>query len=188
NPALSSFSCNPAVPAATLAPNAQIVCTGSHTVTQADLDAGSFSDTGSATSNETSPATTATNTGNANQIKSLTVTTTDSINGGTYSQPGQVVTYTLTATNAGNITLHNVTLSDNPALDGFSCAPATLAPGSALTCTGSHTITLGDLQAGTFSDTASATSTETPTATTAPDTITAATQQICGGQTIATSS
>ena len=41
--------------------------------------------------------------------------------------------YTLTATNEGNTTLHEVTVSDSPALEGFSCTPtipaASLAPG-----------------------------------------------------------
>ena len=41
----------PAIPA-TLAPGALDDCTGTHTITQADLDAGSFNDTASATSTE----------------------------------------------------------------------------------------------------------------------------------------
>ena len=192
NPALASFSCTTAVPAASLDPPTSVVCTGTHTVTQADLDAGSLNDTASASSTETPTATTASDTVNANQTKSLTLTKTDSLNGATYSQPGQVVTYTLTAFNAGNVTLHNVNVSDNPALASFSCTAAvpaaSLDPNASIVCTGSHTITLADLQAGTYSDTAAASSTETPTPTTATDTITAATQQLCGGQTISTAS
>jgi len=34
-----------------------------------------------------------------------------------------------TATNDGNVTLHNVTVSDAPALTGFSCTPSVLALG-----------------------------------------------------------
>src|SRR4051812_35571492 len=83
---------------------------------------------------------------------------------GLYDHVGQVVGYTLTATNTGNVTLHNVSVSDNPALTGLSCTPsipvASLAPGGSVICTGSHAITQGDLDAGSFLDTASATSTE----------------------------
>ena len=94
----------------------------------------------------------------------LGLTKTDNLNPAKYDHVGQVVTYTLTATNNGNTTLHNVSVSDSPALDGFSCTPsvpaASLAPGASIVCTGSHTITQADLNAGSFTDTASATSTE----------------------------
>src|SRR5207249_11781633 len=93
-----------------------------------------------------------------------------------YDHVGQVVSYTVTATNTGNTTLHNVTVSDAPALDSFSCTPAipvaSLAPGAAVSCTGTHTITQADLDTGSLSDTASATSTEA-TAPNASDTVTA---------------
>ena len=49
------FSCTPSSPVAALAPNDTVVCTGTHTITQADLDAGSFHDVGTADSNETPP-------------------------------------------------------------------------------------------------------------------------------------
>jgi hypothetical protein len=62
------------------------------------------------------------------------------------------------ATNTGNVTLHNVTVTDTPALTGFSCTPtipvANLAPGASITCTGTHSITAGDLSSGSFKDTA----------------------------------
>ena len=94
----------------------------------------------------------------------LGLTKTDDLNPAKYDHVGQVVTYTLTATNNGNVTLHDVTVSDSPALDGFACVPAlpvaSLAVGDSVTCTGTHTITQADLNAGSFADTASATSTE----------------------------
>src|SRR5947207_14882990 len=82
----------------------------------------------------------------------------------TLFRSGQVVNYTLTATNTGNTTQHNVTVSDSPALAGFSCTPsipvATFAPGATIVCTGSHTITQADLDTGSFKDTGTVTSTE----------------------------
>ena len=163
SPALDGFSCTPSVPVASLAPGASIVCTGTHSITQADLDAGSFKNTASATSTEAN-APDATDTVCANQNAKLGLTKTDDLNPAKYDHVGQLVTYTLTATNTGNITLHNVTVSDNPPLDGFSCTPAipvaSLAPGASIVCTGTHSITQADLDAGSFKNTASATSTE----------------------------
>ena len=109
----------------------------------------------------------------------MTLTKTDDLPG-TYDTVGQVVTYTLTATNAGNVTLHNVTVSDTPALTGFSCTPtipvAALGTTETITCTGTHAITQADLDAGSFTDTGHATSTETD-APDATDTIDAATPE-----------
>src|SRR5439155_898752 len=75
----------------------------------------------------------------------------------TYSKVGELITYTIVATNTGNVTLSNVSVEDKPALEGFSCSPsipATLAPGKSITCTGKHTVTQADLEAGKLSDTA----------------------------------
>ena len=150
-PALTGFSCSPTIPVATLVPGASITCTGTHAITQADLDAGTFLDTGHATSTEAA-APDAPDTIQGTKSPVLALTKTDSLNPATYDTVGQVVTYTLTATNTGNITLHNVTVSDTPALTGLSCSPtipvATLVPGASVTCTGTHAITQADLDAG----------------------------------------
>ena len=149
-------------PAGDLAPGATITCSASYTITQADLDSGSVKNIAQATvngidSNKDDETVTAV------QTKKLGLTKTDNLNPAKYDHVGQVVTYTLTATNNGNVTLHNVTISDSPALVGLSCTPTNgsdLAPGASMTCTGTHTITQADLDAGSFKDTASATSTE----------------------------
>ena len=136
SPALEGFSCTPTIPAASLAPGASITCTGTHTITQADIDNGSFKDTANATSKEAS-APPAEDTVTAEQKAKLGLTKTDNLNPAKYNKLGQVVKYTLTATNEGNTTLHNVTVSDSPALEGFSCTPAipaaSLAPGGSVT-------------------------------------------------------
>ena len=122
-PALTGFSCLPDDPGrrAGARPN-PIICTGTHAITQADLDAGTFTDTGHATSTE-ADAPDAPDTIQAAQSASLGLTKTDDLNPANYDTVGQLVTYTLTATNTGNITLHNVTVSDTPDLTGFSCVP-----------------------------------------------------------------
>ena len=108
SPALEGFSCTPTIPAASLAPGASVTCTGTHTITQADIDNGSFKDTASATSKEAS-APNAEDTITAEQKAKLGLTKTDNLNPAKYNKVGQVVKYTLTATNEGNTTLHEVT-------------------------------------------------------------------------------
>jgi hypothetical protein len=94
----------------------------------------------------------------------LSLTKTDDLNPGHYTTVGQLVTYTMTATNTGNVTLTNVTVDDSPSLDDFSCTPtapaASLAPGASIVCTGTHAVSQADLEMGSFSDVASATSTQ----------------------------
>ena len=62
---------------------------------------------------------------------------------------GQVLTYTLTATNSGNVTLTGVTIEDPlPGLSPLTCAPAqpaALAPDGTLTCTANYTVTQADI-------------------------------------------
>src|SRR5262249_22264631 len=151
---LDGFACTPAIPVASLAPGASIVCTGTHTITQGDLDAGKFVDTASAASTE-AKAPDANDTILAAPNPKLGLTKTDDLNPAKYDHVGQVVKYTLTATNTGNITLTPVPLTADPLLGCSACPPAipaTLAPGASVVCTGTHTITQGDLDAGSFKD------------------------------------
>jgi uncharacterized repeat protein (TIGR01451 family) len=151
---VSNLSCTPTVPVASLAPGGTINCTASHTITQADIDAGSFYNQACASDGAgpaNSPCAEVTTPGTQNNV--LTLTKTDDlkdVNGDPikYDHLNQVITYTLTATNSGNTTLHNVSVSDSPALVGFSCTPsipvASLAPGASIVCTGTHSITQAD--------------------------------------------
>src|SRR5207245_7668599 len=163
-PSLESFTCSPSNPA-TLAPTKSIECTCTHTITQADLDAGKISDTAcvsSTTSGTNEPCASAEE--KANQKPHLTITKEATPT--TYSKVGDVITYKIVATNDGNVTLSKVTVKDDPALDGFSCVPpneSSLAPSKSMTCEGTHTITEADFNAGKVSDTAGVSSTTTGT-------------------------
>ncbi len=157
-PGMSAVSCSPAAPAV-LAPNATISCTATRTVTQADVDSGSIANT--ATINGLDPAdNTITNTAGATVTPSntatLSLTKTASPNTGVVT--GDLVTYTMTGTNTGAVTLHNVTITDPmPGLSGLSCTPltpATLASGDALTCTATRTVTQADVDGGSITNTA----------------------------------
>ena len=61
-------------------------------------------------------------------------------------------------TNAGNVTLAGpFTVSDDKATDESCPATASLAPGASITCTATYTIGQADLDAGSVTNTATAT-------------------------------
>ena len=80
----------------------------------------------------------------------------------TYTQVGQVITYTFTVTNTGNQTLFNLNVSDPlPGLSAISCPGgnpiASLAPGASVQCTATYTITQADIDTGSVTNVASVT-------------------------------
>ena len=156
---LSTFSCTPTVPAS-LAPGDDLSCTATYTVTQADVDAGHIDNT--ATVAGTDP-----NHQPVTGSDSATVTTHQAA--GRRASPrarrrrsgvvaGTTVTYTLTGTNTGDVTLHGVTVTDPmtglSAIDCTPATPATLAPGDTIDCSATYTVTQADVDAGSISNTA----------------------------------
>ena len=115
DPKVGSLVCTPPQPA-TLAPGAQMVCTGTHTLTQADIDAGRVDNTGTADSDQTSP-TDAPNQVPVTQVPALTLVKQGAVDMTVVAptdraDAGDRIVYTLTATNVGNVTLTGVTVSD----------------------------------------------------------------------------
>src|SRR6266540_1852177 len=134
-------------PQTTLAVGANMTCTASHTVTQAEIDAGgNLSNTGIADSDQTGPAQDSLDIPIA-QSASLSIdksSTTTSI-----TAAGQVVPYSYLVTNTGNVSLTGVTVTDSKAdAPGVSCPQTTLAVGANMTCTASHTVTQAEIDAG----------------------------------------
>src|SRR6266508_1869450 len=126
-------------PQTTLAVGANMTCTASHTVTQAEIDAGgNLSNTGIADSDQTGPAQDSLDIPIA-QSASLSIdksSTTTSI-----TAAGQVLPYSYLVTNTGNVSLTGVTVTDSKAdAPGVSCPQTTLAVGANMTCTASHTV------------------------------------------------
>jgi uncharacterized repeat protein (TIGR01451 family) len=154
-------------PKATLAPGESEDCTGSHTVTQAEIDTcGFLNDV--ITIHSTAPDV---NDSLGIRIQCnphMTVTKDVTSAGGDILHKyvkGEVATFKIVATNDGNQTLHNATVADVPAFDAgtFVCSPsnpADLAPTAKITCTGSHTMTQADVDATRFQDTATGRSNE----------------------------
>ena len=128
----------------------------SHTVSQAELDAGgSLSNTVTADSNESGPDTdTLLIPVSQNPVLSLAKSATPL----TYSTVGQSISYSYLVSNGGNVRLAGpVTVADDkatvtcPALgDGF------LDPGESTTCSASYSITQADLNNGSVTNTAKA--------------------------------
>ncbi|MDQ1697841.1 MAG: hypothetical protein QOJ03_3194, partial [Frankiaceae bacterium] len=140
-----------------LALNGSIQCTASHDVTQADLDAGSITNTATASANYNG------DTVESNE-DSVTVTavqgpelTLDKASPDLdYDHVGQVVSYTYDLTNSGNVTLSAPYSIDDDLIASVSCPPdpATLAPGDGVQCTATYTVTQADLDAGSITNNA----------------------------------
>lgn len=141
----------PSCPGTTLAPGAQMTCTAGYTVTQADMDAGSISNTATAGAEEPGGAHTASQPSTARldtrAISDLSIVKSASP---ATAVPGTNETYTLTIKNAGPSPARETVVSDElpgelsfvSASQGCSfaagkvtCAAGTLAPGTEATFT-----------------------------------------------------
>ena len=161
-------ACTPAQPAS-VDSSATLTCPATHVVTQADLDAGSFLNTATADSDQTGPDTDdATVTFTQSPALAIDKTALQA----TYSVAGQIIDYSYEVTNSGNVTLDGpFSVADDKSTDE-SCPPtATLAPGAAITCTATYTITAGDITAGSVTNIATATNGD-ETVTSPSDTVT----------------
>ncbi|MCZ8163087.1 MAG: hypothetical protein O9275_20685, partial [Microcystis sp. LE19-196.1B] len=139
----------------------------SSTVTQADVDAGSFTNeataTGTPAGGTLEPAK-GSKTINAIQNPSLTLVKTGVFNDENENgraDSGETISYTFLVTNTGNVSLTNVTVSDP--MVTVSGGPISLAVGedSGNTFTATYTIDQDDVNAGEVVNTASADSDET---------------------------
>jgi len=151
---VASVSC----PDPSLAPGASETCTGSYTVTQADVDNGSVTNTATANGTAPDPTTVHSNPSSVTVDESGATTSLSvvkSTGATSFSAAGQTLTYSYKVTNTGTTTIHDVNVTDN-LIGAVSCSPATLAPGASVTCTGSYTVTQGDVDNGSVTNTATA--------------------------------
>jgi uncharacterized repeat protein (TIGR01451 family) len=148
--------------AAPVAPGATVTCTASASVAQSDLDTGSITNTATAHATfDGDPLDSASDAVTVTALQTPHLALAKTATEASFGQAGDVINYTITATNDGNVTLSGVTVSD-PVLPGFSCAPdgpATLAPGASIVCTGTHTASQADVDRGSVPNTASASGT-----------------------------
>ncbi len=158
-----------------------------YTITQADIDTGEVSNTATVTADSPSgtddvtDTSSATGSGDSATVTSLTrspaitvtksVAHTDSDNDGAVSL-GDTLTYTVSAENTGNVTLQGLQVQEDFArMDGTSLAPelpamvfsdgssaSSMPPGAVGVLFFSHTISLGDVDAGGVTNSASVSS------------------------------
>jgi uncharacterized repeat protein (TIGR01451 family) len=127
---VADLVCLPSNPVASLAPGASITCTASHTIVQADLDAGSFYNQAcvdDGAEGAVAKCDDVTTPGDQNPSLSITKVATET----GFDSVGDVIHYTISATNTGNVTLANVLVTDAQVAD-LACLPsnpvASLAP------------------------------------------------------------
>ncbi|MGL6159574.1 DUF7507 domain-containing protein, partial [Microbulbifer sp.] len=145
----------------TLAPGAIATCNGIHTITQAEVDAGTVDNT--ATANGTDPGS---NPVSANDSTSTALSASPALDlskvagAPSGNSAGDTIDYTFTVTNTGNVTVDSIAIND-PQLDAIAtCDTTTLAPGAIATCNGTHTITQAEVDAGTVDNTATVNATD----------------------------
>jgi uncharacterized repeat protein (TIGR01451 family) len=147
-------------PSPTLAVGASETCTGSHTVTQAEMDAG-----GNLTNHATAHSTEAPNATDQLSIpiiQTASLQLTKTASPSTYFAVGNVITYTYVLKNTGNVTLKApFAVTDNKTIVTCPATPTSIAPGATITCTATYTIKATDLNA---TNTGSVTNTATATA------------------------
>lgn len=162
-------------PIATLAPGATdaTTFTATYVLTQADIDAGGVQNQATATGTSPSGAEVTDLSGTDLVSDTPTDTPLDRVPAislikaavaafSTPSQPGDVISYTFTVRNEGNVTLTNVTLTDvlpGMVLSGGPIASIAVGGVDTATFTGSYAITQADIDAGRVDNTATVTGT-----------------------------
>ena len=149
---IASVSC----PSSTLAPGASETCTGTYTVTQANVDSGSVTNTASAYA--TNPQAVAVTSATSSVTVEASLATskaslTESSLTANYHASGNVIHYSFKVTNTGTETLKSAQITDNKAV-GLSCPSGSFAPGASVTCTGSYAVTQQDISTGSVVNTA----------------------------------
>jgi uncharacterized repeat protein (TIGR01451 family) len=165
HPGTSVVSC----PDPTLAPAASETCSATYSVLQSDIDTGSITNVakaygtppGSSTAIPSNPSTVTITAATAPAI-----TLVKSAQQQSYSAPGQTINYNYLVTNTGNVTLHDVGITDGHlGLIGLACPDPTLAPAAFETCTATYSTTAADVTAGNIINMATAHGTPPGTST-----------------------
>jgi hypothetical protein len=160
---IASVSC----PSGNVAPGAFVTCTASYTATQADVDAGSVTNTATASATDSASNSVTSNSSSVTVAASGTVLSTSLVKSTPstgYGAAGDSIPYSYVVTNTGNITVHGVSVSDNK-IASVSCPSGNVDPGNSVTCTASYTVTQADVDAGSVTNTATASATSSGNST-----------------------
>jgi len=144
----------------TLTPGDSGTATATYTTTQADVNAGLVNNTATATG--TPPSGPDVSDDDSALVEgpkqSGDITLVKTANPQVFTEVGEVITYTFTVTNTGNVTLDDIVIDDP--LTGsvnLSVSPSTLVPGETGTATATYTTTNADVSAGEVVNVATAT-------------------------------
>jgi uncharacterized repeat protein (TIGR01451 family) len=165
-------------PTNNLAPGAQTICTGTYTVTQADVNAGIITNTGIArgTGSDGSTITSPPSTANVDIPAAPSLALVKSADPTAITAAGQQISYTFQVINTGNVTLNGVLVEETIFTGSgtspvISCPATSLAPAQEMTCTARYTVTAADMNADNIRDTAVARAT-TPAVSSPPSSAT----------------
>ena len=160
-PGSGSFDLDCAALPATLSPGDDGTCTATYTVTQADLDAGRVINIASVQANDPDgvPVIAPDADATATALQGYGMTVRKTVDEAGYDAVGDLLTYAVSVTNTGNVTLSEVEVTDAaPGAGAFDldCAllPADLAPGEDGTCTATYEVTQADIDTGSVTNTA----------------------------------
>jgi hypothetical protein len=154
-------TCEPG--AASMAPGAQVRCSTTYIVTQADVNAGHIDN--SATTTGTPPSgpavTSPTSSATVPAPAQPALTVAKVASPPAYTTAGTTVTYSLTVTNTGNVTLNNVSVRET-SFTGSGSTPdltcpgeaALMPPGASVVCTATYVTTQADADADSIRNTA----------------------------------
>ncbi|WP_146828778.1 DUF7507 domain-containing protein [Aeromicrobium flavum] len=132
----------------TVAPGERATCAATYPVTQADVDAGAVENGGSVRGDD--PA------GDPVVVSAADVDTTipaaaeletTLVPSGSPTKAGDVITWTATVENTGNVTVERVVVTDVLG-NAYTCTAAKLAPGDLATCTAADRVTQAEVNAG----------------------------------------
>lgn len=153
-------SSNAATAAGALAPSESVRATATYTLTQADVDRGSVVNANARTRGTDAAGHTVEDAANATHpVPSAPALQLLKSGEAADGMPGDPVTYSFTATNAGNVTLSGVVITDPlPGLSGLTHtwpgAAGTLLPGQTVTATATAVLTQAQADAGGVDNTA----------------------------------
>ncbi|MFD5427655.1 hypothetical protein [Streptomyces sp. NPDC127084] len=149
-------------PATSLAVGDSMTCTASYLVTQTDVDSGSVANTAVATGTPPDgPAVTSTANATVTAQRNPSLALAKSAEPQSVTAADQLVTYTHTVTNTGNVTLTGVAVTEiafsgTGTTPAVSCPGTSLAPGQSMDCTATYEVTQADVNAGEVANTARA--------------------------------
>jgi len=141
----------------TLGPNESTTCTGTHVVTQAEVNAGEIVNVATATGDSASVSTSGTDTEitPVSQAPDLTIAKSGPTRP---AMLGETLLYQVTITNTGDVSLTDLSV-DDPLTTDEACPRTSLEPGDSMICTASYVVQQSDLDAGEIMNNATATAT-----------------------------